>query len=41
MPQRNNKWFQVDGSNRGFITELKIKLGEEIEYDKDDKILKI
>lgn len=26
----------MDGANRGFITELKVKLGEETEFDKDD-----
>jgi hypothetical protein len=31
-----NSWFIVDGSNRGFITELKIKFGENTNYEKDD-----
>lgn len=31
-----NTWFIVDGSNRGFITELKIKFGEDTNYEKDD-----
>ncbi len=31
-----NTWFIVDGSNRGFITELKIKFGEDPNYEKDD-----
>jgi hypothetical protein len=30
-----NTWFIVDGSNRGFITELKIKFGEDADYEKD------
>ena len=31
-----NTWFIVDGSNRGFITELKIKFAEDTNYEKDD-----
>ena len=31
-----NTWFIVDCSNRGFITELKIKFGEPTDYEKDD-----
>jgi hypothetical protein len=31
-----NTWYIVDGSNRGFITELKIKFGEPTDYEKYD-----
>lgn len=31
-----NRWYIVDGSNRGFITELKIKFGEPTDYEKYD-----
>jgi hypothetical protein len=29
-----NMWFFVDGANRGFVTELKIKFGEDPEFEK-------
>jgi len=29
-----NTWFFVDGANRGFVTELKIKFGEDPEFEK-------
>lgn len=33
-----NTWFFVDGQNRGFITDLKIKFGEEPDYEKIDDV---
>jgi hypothetical protein len=33
-----NTWFFVDGQNRGFITDLKIKFGEDPDYEKIDDV---
>ncbi|HEX9318046.1 MAG TPA: hypothetical protein VF884_03840 [Nitrososphaeraceae archaeon] len=33
-----NTWFFIDGQNRGFITDLKIKFGEDPDYEKIDDV---
>jgi hypothetical protein len=33
-----NTWFFVDGQNRGFITDLKIKFGEDPDYERIDDV---
>lgn len=31
-----NCWYYVDGANRGFVTELKVRFGEDTEWEKED-----